>query len=79
MGELRWLVQSERSAACTHGLGQDFPINADLVRFIRYLSYGKQEEFNLLMLLVCRNLAFCLRTVMSLTLPKLTHPFNFFY
>ena len=26
MGELRWLVQTERSEVCTHGREQDFTI-----------------------------------------------------
>ena len=35
-----------RSKVCTHDRGQNCPIQTDVARLIRCLSYGKEENFN---------------------------------
>jgi len=45
--------------------GQDSPIQTDLVRLIRCLLHGKEENFNSFN--VTGLLTFCLQTAMSLT------------
>ena len=50
----------DRMQCGLHIRGQDSTIKSDLALLLRYLLYGKEDQFNSLMLLVCRKLAFSL-------------------